>query len=327
MRFWEMLRRHLPRLTGADECRAVRMRFVDRLAAGSEGGPRGAGADPPSEDADHLARCEACRDACDDLLEAWNGLPEGADVYPPADVGERVLAAAREALARPPGEPEVRQGTVGAGGRGPERGGRDPEGGGPPGAAPRRGGPRAAPAWRRPRWLLPRAGLAAAVVALFATLMIREGGGPPVAVGREAPDFRMTHVASGDDRSLAAYRGEVVLLHVWATWCTPCEREMPTLERLERRLGPEGLRVVAVSIDRESRHKVQRWAEERGIDLTLLQDRTGEIERRYQVVGVPETFLIGPDGVLLWRGAGARDWDDPDQAEVVRDVLRRGGTT
>lgn len=118
-----------------------------------------------------------------------------------------------------------------------------------------------------------------------------------------------------------AYRA---LLNIWATWCLPCEEEMPSMERLNQELGPEGLRIVAVSIDQESTHKVHRWAEEHGLTFTVLHDRSGEIEQAYQTTGVPESFVIDRHGRLLKRVIGPRDWDSPQQTALFHRLLADG---
>ena len=93
------------------------------------------------------------------------------------------------------------------------------------------------------------------------------------------------------------------------------------MERLYRELGPEGLRVVAVSVDRESRHKVQEWVEQLGLTFTILQDRSGRIEELYQTTGVPESFVIDQNGVILKREIGPREWDSAVQSGMLRRLL------
>lgn len=276
-------------------CRSVRERFLDRLTDGLS-------ARREVEHADHLSRCEACRDAYADLVEAWALLPESeAAVAPPGHVRNAVLARARKALF-PTGSP---RGEIGFLDRGRDQG--------------REGRGRA----KRPalRWL-GWAGLMGAAATVIALLIARAEPSQPV-LGSPAPELRTTHVATGAPRSLSDYRGELVLLNVWATWCIPCEREMASLERLERRLRGRGLRVLAVSVDRESRYRVRAWAEARGLSLTLLHEPTGRLEERYQLIGVPETFIIAPDGTLLWRDFGPRDWDAPPQVALVQEFLER----
>lgn len=143
----------------------------------------------------------------------------------------------------------------------------------------------------------------------------------PIVPGTPAPGFEAINITSGSPISSAQFEGDVVLLHIWATWCVPCDREMRSLEQLYRELGSAGLKIVAVSLDRESRHKVRLWTEERGLSFTVLQDPSQRIERLFQLRGVPESFVIDREGRILARVIGPRDWDTPAASAVVRDLL------
>jgi thiol-disulfide isomerase/thioredoxin len=143
----------------------------------------------------------------------------------------------------------------------------------------------------------------------------------PVGVESKAPEFRALHVTSGDTVDLEAYRGEVVLLNIWATWCIPCEAEMPSIERLHQELGPAGLRVVAVSVDNGPPEDVGQWVADRELTFEILQDQSGRIERVYQTTGVPETFLIDREGVIVKKIIGAAEWDHPAQKTLIRGLL------
>jgi peroxiredoxin len=143
----------------------------------------------------------------------------------------------------------------------------------------------------------------------------------PVGVESKAPDFTAMQVASGDSIDLASYRGDVVLLNIWATWCIPCEAEMPSIQRLHDELGPEGLRVVAISVDNSAPDDVQQWVADRSLTFEILQDQSGKIERVVQTTGVPETFLIDRDGIIVKKIIGATEWDHPAQKTLIRGLL------
>ncbi len=98
-----------------------------------------------------------------------------------------------------------------------------------------------------------------------------------VTTGVEAPDFSAVNLATGDSVTLADYRGEIVLLNLWATWCGPCRWEMPSMERLYRELGPAGLKIVAVSVDQVSGEEVLDFANELELTFDVLHDRSGQI--------------------------------------------------
>jgi cytochrome c biogenesis protein CcmG, thiol:disulfide interchange protein DsbE len=139
--------------------------------------------------------------------------------------------------------------------------------------------------------------------------------------GNPAPAWEGTTL-DGGTLSLAELRGEVVMLNVWATWCAPCLREMPALEALQDRLGPEGLRVVGVSVDRSSAAgDVREFLEAQDISFTVLLDPDQSVMNRFRTLGVPETFLIGRDGVIAHRWIGEFDPLDPSALERVQTLL------
>jgi peroxiredoxin len=150
------------------------------------------------------------------------------------------------------------------------------------------------------------------------------GDHSPLDAGSEAPPYAAVSLA-GDSVSLADLRGRVVLLNVWATWCTPCIREMPALERLHRAHEAEGLSVVAVSVDASTpglgAADVERFVNDLGVSFTILLDPGGEIENRFRVSGLPMTYLIDRDGRIRQKIVGAREWDEPDITAEIRKLL------
>ncbi len=142
-----------------------------------------------------------------------------------------------------------------------------------------------------------------------------------VAVGSRAPQFTATDLASGRVTTLADYRGTVVLLNVWATWCQPCRVEMPSLERLHRRLGGADFRVVAVSVDEQGPEVVAKFAQDLGLSFEILHDRSGAIQRAYQTTGVPESFVIDRDGVIIKKVIGPAEWDGPVNETLIRRLI------
>ena len=146
----------------------------------------------------------------------------------------------------------------------------------------------------------------------------------PVSVGSRAPDFHaMTLDAAPAPKTLDDYRGQVVLLNIWATWCAPCRVEMPSIEKLHQALGPEGLKVVAVSVDASGQDDVVRdFAKRLGLTFTILHDPTDKTQKEYQATAVPETFIIGRDGVIRKKLIGAVDWNSPGNRAVIEQLLR-----
>lgn len=125
----------------------------------------------------------------------------------------------------------------------------------------------------------------------------------PIAVGQPVPEFTV-RTLQGDSARIAA--GEsVTLLHVWATWCGPCQKEFPEIEAIQREFGPRGLRIVAVSVDEGDDDPVRAFAQEKGATFKIGRDPEGSVRRLYQGMGVPESYLISADGRLLARQFGA----------------------
>jgi cytochrome c biogenesis protein CcmG, thiol:disulfide interchange protein DsbE len=139
--------------------------------------------------------------------------------------------------------------------------------------------------------------------------------------GSRAPDVTMVTLAGDDTVSVRDYRGEVVLLNVWATWCAPCEAEMPSMQRLHDELGTQGLKIVAVSIDQSDAEGVQRWIDERNLTFTVLHDKSGRIQQVYQTTGVPESFVLDREGTIVKKVIGAAEWDHPAQKALFRRLL------
>jgi thiol-disulfide isomerase/thioredoxin len=126
----------------------------------------------------------------------------------------------------------------------------------------------------------------------------------------------------GRTRGLADFRGKVVLLNIWATWCGPCRREMPSLDRLQGMLGGSDFEVVALSIDRTGLDAVCKFYADVGIrNLAIYIDSTGKATRELATVGVPATLLIGRDGRELGRLIGPAEWDEPDIVQFLKRVI------
>jgi cytochrome c biogenesis protein CcmG, thiol:disulfide interchange protein DsbE len=141
----------------------------------------------------------------------------------------------------------------------------------------------------------------------------------PVEVGSSAPTFEATDLQSGQRVTLADYKGQVVLLNIWATWCEPCKVEMPSLEQLQKDMAPQGLKIVAVSIDEGGPEVVRQYARDLGLTFGILHDQSGRIKEIYQTTGVPESFVINREGKIEKKVIGATDWD----ATVNKDLMRR----
>jgi cytochrome c biogenesis protein CcmG/thiol:disulfide interchange protein DsbE len=143
-----------------------------------------------------------------------------------------------------------------------------------------------------------------------------------VEVGARAPDFLAIDLATGDSVSLRDhYRGAVTLVNIWATWCVPCRVEMPAMEKLYQSLAPRGFRIAAISIDEGSPEDVQAFGRELGLSFDILQDRSTKVQQIYQTTGVPESFLLNREGVIVKRVIGAQDWSSAVNRGLIERLL------
>jgi cytochrome c biogenesis protein CcmG, thiol:disulfide interchange protein DsbE len=145
----------------------------------------------------------------------------------------------------------------------------------------------------------------------------------PVTVGSKAPDFRAVTVEGAPvTKTIADYKGQVVLLNVWATWCLPCRTEMPSIQALHDRFGARGLKIVAVSVDNDGfANEIRKFRDQYGLTFEILHDASGAIKRDYHTTGVPETFVIGRDGVIRKKVIAAADWDSPANRALFAQLL------
>jgi len=168
--------------------------------------------------------------------------------------------------------------------------------------------------------------LAAVTVVLFFVLSQKQRFTPVVA-GNKAPDFTLPDL-EGNQVSLSGFKGKVVFLNFWATWCKPCEEEMPSMQLLYNALKSQNqpFEIVAVSIDSEGPEVVQKFIERYNITFTVLHDRKGRIKDTYKTTGVPETFIIDQGGIIAEKVWGPRDWRTRDSVKTIMDLLENGPT-
>ncbi len=141
-------------------------------------------------------------------------------------------------------------------------------------------------------------------------------------VGFQAPGFRVKNL-EGNYVRLSRYRGRVVLLNFWATWCAPCRVEMPSFETLYRRYRTEGLTVLALSLDKGPVAPIREFVDKYQLSFPVLLDREGEAEKLYPTVTIPYTFVIDRSGRVVARVDGAKNWESQDTFEAVEYLLRQ----
>ena len=149
----------------------------------------------------------------------------------------------------------------------------------------------------------------------MAGLLGLAGAAGLVRVGRHtpavAPDFSVTDLR-GQAVRLSAFRGKVVFLNLWATWCAPCREEMPSMGRLYERLKDRDFALLAVSQDEEGKRAVEPFVRELRLAFPVLLDPEHQVGDRYEVTGYPETFLIDRNGRVVEHVIGPRNWMAPE---------------
>ncbi len=138
--------------------------------------------------------------------------------------------------------------------------------------------------------------------------------------GKPAPAFTLP-LLGGGNISLADSNGKLVFLNIWATWCLPCREEMPSMQRLYELMGGDKFEMIAISIDKGVA-EVEEFAKEFGLTFPIAFDPKQTVAARYKITGVPETYLISPDGVVTHHIIGPGEWDDPG---IVAALSRAAG--
>jgi thiol-disulfide isomerase/thioredoxin len=178
---------------------------------------------------------------------------------------------------------------------------------------------------------VPRIWLAAMCLALASSHAVLAQEEPKNLIMHAAPkqvaaiEFQDDH---GRTRSVADFRGKVVLLNIWATWCGPCRKEMPGLDRLQAVLGGGDFEVVPLSIDRTGIAAVRGFYAEVGVrHLAMYADASGSAVRKLDTLGVPTTVLIGRDGREIGRLTGPAEWDAPATIEFMKRIIAQPSRT
>jgi len=162
----------------------------------------------------------------------------------------------------------------------------------------------------------------AVLAAVFGIVWLQSSKYEPPKVGKVAPEFALVDLDEKPVR-LSDYRGKVVFLNFWATWCKPCREEMPSMEVLHKNFAKDGLVVLAVSIDRVTTTKdIPPFIKSMNLSFPVLIDSWGKTDMPYKRMGVPETFIIDQEGVIREIVIGPRDWTRLDSLTVLVDLLK-----
>ena len=159
------------------------------------------------------------------------------------------------------------------------------------------------------------------LIAVFTLVWLQSAKYEPLAVGKPAPDFSLPDLNDKPYR-LSDFRGKVVFLNFWATWCKPCREEMPSMEILNKNFEKDGLVILAVSIDRVTTTKdIPPFVKGMNLTFPVLIDSWGRTDKPYKRMGVPETFIIDQQGIIREIVIGPRDWTRLDSLQVLTKLL------
>jgi peroxiredoxin len=149
---------------------------------------------------------------------------------------------------------------------------------------------------------------------------LHQGQPRPLAIGDTAPEFSVPALPSGS-LDLKKYRGQVVVLNLWATWCPPCVEETPSLEQFAEKMRDRGVLVLSVSVD-EDQKALQEFVQKYQISYPVGRDPDRSLAARYGTVQFPETYILDRRGLLAEKVVGATDWDDPRIQNFVLNLAR-----
>jgi peroxiredoxin len=150
-----------------------------------------------------------------------------------------------------------------------------------------------------------------------------------VQLGSPAPEFTVTDL-DGQEVTLDDYEGKVLLLNVWATWCAPCREEMPSMQALYESFDDRDFEILAISIDTEEGEPdaggrgggdVRGFADDFGLTFPILRNPSGDIQTLYLTTGVPESFIVGRDGLIYKRLAGPTDWNADQHRTLIERLI------
>lgn len=156
---------------------------------------------------------------------------------------------------------------------------------------------------------------------LFASFLFLVSDAWALSVGSRAPELEGKDLA-GNALSLKKLSGKVVLVDFWATWCAPCEKELPILEKLYKRYQKDGFVIVGVSVDKDA-SKVTRFLRRMGLSFPVLHDQDGAIANRYQPEKMPSSYLVDRKGMITFVQKGFRESDEADLEARIKAALGR----
>jgi thiol-disulfide isomerase/thioredoxin len=146
---------------------------------------------------------------------------------------------------------------------------------------------------------------------------------PSVAAEKSpAPEVSVISLANGSTLKLSELKGKVVLLNFWATWCPPCREEIPSMMKLNTLMAGKPFQMVAISVDEGGKPAIESYFKESGFSLPTYLDESGASAKSYGVTGVPESFLIDKQGVVVKKIIGGFAWDSPETVSFIEALMK-----
>lgn len=142
----------------------------------------------------------------------------------------------------------------------------------------------------------------------------------PVKDQPQAPSFELKDI-DGNVHRLSDYRGKVVIVNFWATWCPPCRFELPSMEKLWQATQNDGVILLAINLG-EDEDTIFTFTSDYAVSFPLLMDRDSSVTKKYSVLGIPTSFVIGPRGRIIYRAVGTREWDDKQIIDKLLSVKK-----
>ncbi|MFV1950819.1 MAG: TlpA disulfide reductase family protein, partial [Nitrospinota bacterium] len=147
------------------------------------------------------------------------------------------------------------------------------------------------------------------------------------AMSHIAPDFTLPDISGVNNVTLSELRGKVVFLNFWATWCATCREEMPSMEKLYQRFKDDDFEMLTINIDKSGKSAAGPYTKELGLTFPVLLDPDGKVSRMYQLTGVPETFIIGKNGVIVYKAIGPVEWAKEAWFDAFDNLINKGSSS
>ncbi|WP_455217038.1 peroxiredoxin family protein [Kaarinaea lacus] len=159
------------------------------------------------------------------------------------------------------------------------------------------------------------------IAVVFPTLILAESTVlHPVSEEVPAPDFVLKDI-NGDVHHLSGYRGKVLIVNFWATWCPPCRFELPSMERLWQKTHDQGVAMLAINLG-EDEDTIFTFTSDYPVSFPLLLDRDSSVTREFSVLGIPTSFIIDTQGNIRYKVVGTREWDDEQVVNAVLELTK-----